>query len=405
MKFSLTTLVLFASASSAVETFYFGVYSDPACTVPLRGGVDRPHPVTIDASGCDIIQYTSPMDGSLRTNAFGRFHCEADSVTFTHWPQSYQCESGAKVLTTTLYANKCVATQTHMGITYQKLLNYNVPCSSKYDHSSAASSNNMFGLSASQQGSQQGNFGGLGGKMGGGKIGGRGGKMGGFGQMGGFSQMGGGKMGGRMGGFRQTGQKMNSTQMFQAGGRLNQKGGKISGGFRGQSGGNQYSGSVASYNAGNSASSTSVSNTCARLTDQNPQLCASYASHCQTGQKFHQWMVTNCKNTCCQSQTATTVVVPPPIASTQNCNIKTDKNPSLCSAYANHCQVGKTYSVWMSQNCDHTCCRAVSQSCDDLTDKAEATMCSTYSSHCAEGQRWTPWMLQNCAKTCCGSKK
>jgi hypothetical protein len=147
MKFASVILLSIAAVQTAAqEIVAFGVYKDAACTTPYRAGVSAAqmeaqiasgnHGMKVTEADCDVMSYTSPTTGQLRTNANGRFNCEADHVTFTHWPNSNVCGGSGKVLLHTLYTNKCVPVQTHMGVTYQKLLGY-TPCSAKHPYSAA----------------------------------------------------------------------------------------------------------------------------------------------------------------------------------------------------------------------------------------------------------------------------
>ena len=140
-----SSLLLASTAATLVsaESVYFSVFSDPDCTVPYgqhsASQAANGRPVVVDnADGCHVLSYTSPLDGHLQTNAFGRFNCEADGVTWTEWPSSSQCGVGNKVIVQKLYANKCVYVRTHFGTTYQKLVNYNSPCSAKYNYGAGA---------------------------------------------------------------------------------------------------------------------------------------------------------------------------------------------------------------------------------------------------------------------------
>lgn len=123
--------------SDLVVNVSFGVYSDANCITPLRNrppGKTRKTPtVSVDSQGtCFVMSYTSPLFGHVQTNAFGHFHCTETSVTWTHWPGSTTCGEGELVLVDSLHTDRCMPVMTHLGITYQKLVNYDPPCTATY---------------------------------------------------------------------------------------------------------------------------------------------------------------------------------------------------------------------------------------------------------------------------------
>ena len=111
------------------ETVYFQVYKDSACVNPMLPNAPTPY-MTIEK--CFVGSYIDPS-GKLQTNANGYFFCDHDMVAWTQWPGSDSCSpsKGSLCINATL-STKCMPVETHMGLTYQKLLNYSAPCSAKF---------------------------------------------------------------------------------------------------------------------------------------------------------------------------------------------------------------------------------------------------------------------------------
>ena len=117
------------AAAPSGDVVYFQVYSDSGCTTPMMPS-QRPN-MTIER--CFVGTYTDPL-GKLQTNANANFDCGADEITWTQYPGSASCTppAGALCINATL-STKCSPVETHMGRTYQKLLNYTArPCRAKY---------------------------------------------------------------------------------------------------------------------------------------------------------------------------------------------------------------------------------------------------------------------------------
>lgn len=183
-------------------------------------------------------------------------------------------------------------------------------------------------------------------------------------------------------------------------------GGRQSGGKAGKKGtkGNNHSATAAAQAtvaAPAAAPATApVTSGCFGEVDKS-NLCPSYSSHCQNGQKYFAWMKQNCPKTCCSALAAPPAIIPPPSDCSSS---ESDQNAQLCRAYASHCNAGQKYTAWMTGNCPQTCCtelRGLKRSCASTVDTASANMCEQYSSHCVDGQRYFAWMSVNCAKTCC----
>lgn len=115
-------------ASPLAETVYFQVYNDSQCT--QKALPDAPaFNMTIEK--CYVFSYTDPA-GKVQTNANGYFYCADDTVTWTQWPGSDSCTPPASALCiNATLSTSCKPVETHTGLTYQKLLNYAVPCTSK----------------------------------------------------------------------------------------------------------------------------------------------------------------------------------------------------------------------------------------------------------------------------------
>ena len=119
------------NGGNATEVVFFGVYSDPECTIPLNahGGVAN---MTV-GPGCLCSSYTDPT-GLVETNCNTHFNCTAAEVSWKQYVQVTDVDDGCDPemymeidasLTTT-----CEAVETHMGTTYQVLVDYTTPCTS-----------------------------------------------------------------------------------------------------------------------------------------------------------------------------------------------------------------------------------------------------------------------------------
>jgi hypothetical protein len=113
------------------EIVYFGVYSDELCTVPLNNhsGVAN---MTV-GEGCLCSSYVDPT-GFIETNCNTQFLCTPDQVTWKQFVQVPDIDDGCNASKATEIDAKltttCEAVQTHMGITYQILVDYTTPCTS-----------------------------------------------------------------------------------------------------------------------------------------------------------------------------------------------------------------------------------------------------------------------------------
>lgn len=123
------SLAATAPLAKLTEAVHFEVYKDSACTELMLPTAPTPN-MTIEE--CFVGSYIDPS-GKKQTNANGYFYCEEHTVSWTQFPGSDSCipPASALCINATL-STDCTPVQTHMGITYQKLLNYSLPCSAKF---------------------------------------------------------------------------------------------------------------------------------------------------------------------------------------------------------------------------------------------------------------------------------
>jgi hypothetical protein len=104
------------------------VYQDAACTNPM---IHSDYTPNMTMAPCFVGTYVDPM-GRSQTNANADFDCTATGVTWTQWPGSDTCRPTVPSLCiNATLSTACTGVRTHMGLTYQKLINY-TGCSAKY---------------------------------------------------------------------------------------------------------------------------------------------------------------------------------------------------------------------------------------------------------------------------------
>ena len=134
--------VLFHSPFSAAaplptadeNVIFYGVWTDDQCTIPAKPGqgTTDPYPSLNTSIPCLIDTYVDP-DGKNQTNANCEFNCENTNVTWRQYPGSPTCNPPPGALNiSAVLSTVCSAVQTHFGVTYQKLIKYDVPCSAKH---------------------------------------------------------------------------------------------------------------------------------------------------------------------------------------------------------------------------------------------------------------------------------
>ena len=121
-----TSILLLASSMllqvKAEESVLFGVFKDDQCTDTLMPGSEvavRELPDQLD--GCQTHSYIDP-EGELFTNSETMFNCCENFVEFVQYAGSEDC-SGGKLIYNVMTID-CDPVDTHMGITYQRLVNY-----------------------------------------------------------------------------------------------------------------------------------------------------------------------------------------------------------------------------------------------------------------------------------------
>ena len=112
---------------SGKQNVFFKVYKDKDCTVILL----KDHVANMTVEPCFVGSYVDP-NGKVQTNANANFDCENNKIYWTQYPGSSTCSppSGSLCINATL-STSCQEVQTHMGVTYQKLVNF-TGCKSKY---------------------------------------------------------------------------------------------------------------------------------------------------------------------------------------------------------------------------------------------------------------------------------
>ena len=110
------------------EYVFFKVYEDKDCTKEMMK--DNLANMTV-SDACFVGSYIDP-NGKNQTNANANFSCERDRIYWTQYPGVSTCSppSGALCINATL-STSCEMVRTHMGTTYQKLVNFS-GCSESY---------------------------------------------------------------------------------------------------------------------------------------------------------------------------------------------------------------------------------------------------------------------------------
>jgi hypothetical protein len=118
-----------ASPSADRNLVSFGVFTDEACTIPLTPGGH--YPVMNTSEDCFVMTYTDPL-GNNQTNAWTEWQCADSGVAYVQYPGSANCTppKGSLRIEGNL-TTECSPVETHMGWTYQKLMNYTEPCDAK----------------------------------------------------------------------------------------------------------------------------------------------------------------------------------------------------------------------------------------------------------------------------------